>query len=385
MQISFLKDIVTMRAPTSAFSFLSYLHEKNRLVDFINHQILIPSRAEFHDYLEWAADQLRHVVGYGVEVTGVRPVFDGGAVTTIDVLGRDVDRPGEVRVHRTRNLVIAAGLRPHLPADVPASERIWHSSEFMHRLAELDRPVRRAVVVGAGQSAAEIAGHLVDRFPAAEVYAVFSRYGYSLADSSPFANRIFDPAAVDDYYFAPPEVKESLLRYHGNTNYSVVDLAVINDLYRRQYQQRITGTAQLRVLNAARVVEVEPRPAATAVRVEFLPTGEVTELDADVVVYATGYRPADPEVLLRDLGGYLRRDERGAPLIGRDYRLMTTSDVHCGIYIQGATEATHGISSTLLSNTAVRAGEIARSLFTSIADVRSPGGQVSGQGAGDRS
>ncbi|MEU8074781.1 hypothetical protein AB0B31_04970 [Catellatospora citrea] len=36
--------------------------------------------------------------------------------------------------------------------------------------------------------------------------------------------------------------------------------------------------------------------------------------------------------------------------------------MHCGIYVQGPTEHTHGISSTLLSNTAVRAGEIARSL-----------------------
>ncbi len=36
--------------------------------------------------------------------------------------------------------------------------------------------------------------------------------------------------------------------------------------------------------------------------------------------------------------------------------------MRCGIYVQGPTEHTHGISPTLLSNTAVRAGEIARSL-----------------------
>ena len=55
MQVSFLKDLVTMRNPTSAFSFVSYLHERGRLVDFINHKTLFPLRIEFHDYLEWAA------------------------------------------------------------------------------------------------------------------------------------------------------------------------------------------------------------------------------------------------------------------------------------------------------------------------------------------
>ena len=88
MQISFLKDIVTMRSPTSDYNFLSYLHEKNRLVDFINHHTLIPSRIEFHDYLAWAAARVRHLVEYGVEVTGVRPVSENGSITHLDVLGR---------------------------------------------------------------------------------------------------------------------------------------------------------------------------------------------------------------------------------------------------------------------------------------------------------
>jgi L-ornithine N5-oxygenase len=382
MQISFLKDIVTMRNPTSDYSFLSYLHERNRLVDFINHHTMIPSRIEFHDYLAWAADRLRHVVKYGVEVTGVRPVFEDGAVTHLDVLGQDL-RVGEVRVQRTRNLVIAAGLRPHLPADLPVSERIWHSSEFLHRLAGIQDPPRRVAVIGAGQSAAEVASHLMDRYPAAEVCAVFSRYGYSVADSTPFANRIFDPAAVDDYYFAPSEVKESLLRYHANTNYSVVDPDVIDNLYRRQYQQRVVGEPKLRVLNTSRVAEVSVHEGGVTVVVESLPTGEITKLDADIVIYATGYRPADPEVLLSGLDEFIRRDELGVALIGRDYGLMTTSNFHCGIYLQSATESTHGISSSLLSNTAVRAGEIARSLTTSMTDrLPRPGHRLPERSAG---
>ncbi|BCM72235.1 MULTISPECIES: lysine N(6)-hydroxylase/L-ornithine N(5)-oxygenase family protein [Streptomyces] len=358
LQVSFLKDIATMRNPTSDFGFLSYLQEKGRLVDFINQHTLLPSRIEYHDYLQWAADRLGHMVEYGVEATGVRPVTDAGEVVALDVLA------GDRVVTRTRNLVIASGLRPRLPEGAETGERVWHSSQLLHRLPAFDeRPPRRAVVVGAGQSAAEVAAHLMERYPQAEVCAVFSRYGYSVADSSPFANRVFDPAAVDDFYFAPPEVKQAIMRYHGGTNYAVVDEDVLQGLYRRQYEQKVTGTPRLRVMNASRLVSVEPRGETAAVRVEFLPTGEHADLDADLVVYATGYRSADPAELLGGVAGSLRRDAAGQVLIGRDYRLSTTGDFRCGIYVQGATEATHGIASTLLSMVAVRAGEIAQSII----------------------
>ena len=88
----------------------------------------------------------------------------------------------------------------------------------------------------------------------AEVCAVFARYGYSPADDSPFANRIFDPAAVDAYYDAPTAVKQMLLGYHRNTNYSVVDAELIKDLYRRVYQEKVTGRERLRIMQACRVV-----------------------------------------------------------------------------------------------------------------------------------
>src|SRR5581483_10624347 len=37
MQVSFLKDLVTPRNPVSPFSFLTYLHARGRLIDFINY------------------------------------------------------------------------------------------------------------------------------------------------------------------------------------------------------------------------------------------------------------------------------------------------------------------------------------------------------------
>jgi L-ornithine N5-oxygenase len=368
MQVSFLKDLATMRNPTSDFGFVPYLHSQGRLVDFINHKILFPSREEFHDYLSWAAGSLSHVVRYGYEASRMRLVSRAGATTLVDVVCRPADRSaggaGQPRTYRARNLVLAVGLSPTIPAGVQLSDRVWHSSELLHRVR--DMPIgepRRFVVVGAGQSAAECTDYLHRTYPRAEVCAVFSRYGYSPADDSPYANRIFDPGAVDEFFNASDDVKARLMAYHRNTNYAVVDLDLIDELYRREYQEKVRGERRLRMLNASRVLGVTESPESAQVSVHHLMDDSITRLDADAVVFATGYVPADVRPMLGELAQHCERDARGYPIMDRDYRVRTSDEVRCGIYLQGGTEHSHGITSSLLSNVAVRAGEIFESVL----------------------
>jgi L-ornithine N5-oxygenase len=250
-----------------------------------------------------------------------------------------------------------------MPAGVERTDRIWHNCDLLHNVDALRGTApRRFVVVGAGQSAAETVAYLHREFAEAEVCAVFSRYGYSPADDSSFANRIFDPAAVDDYYTAPAPTKQQLMDYHANTNYSVVDIDLIDDLYRREYQEKVLGRPRLRMLNVTRLTGATETAGAVRVRIESLVTGEAGTLDADVLVCATGYDNADPYAILGPVGGLCRRDEHGRPRVSRDYRIITAPELHCGIYLQGGTEHTHGITSPLLSNTAVRVGEMLGSI-----------------------
>lgn len=361
MQVSFLKDLVTLRNPASEFSFLCYLQSKGRLIDFINHKNLFPLRVEFHDYLEWAAAKVDDLVSYGHEVVGVAPVVRDGAVEHLEVTVRS----GEgLEVHRARNLVLGTGLRPLMPEGVERGDRVWHNSELLAKVDGLEgTSPARFVVVGAGQSAAENVAYLHRRFPHAEVCAVFTRYGYSPADDSGFANRIFDPAAVDEYFAAPGSVKRRLMDYHGNTNYSVVDIDLIDDLYRQMYREKVLGTERLRFLNVSRLTDVKETPDRVRATVKSLVTGEETLLGADVVVFATGYSPADPLGLLGEVADRCLRDDEGLVRVERDYRIATDPDLRCGIYLQGGTEHTHGITSSLLSNTAIRVGEILESLL----------------------
>ena len=361
MQVSFLKDLVTLRNPTSRHGFLSYLHARGRLVDFINYGSAFPTRLEFHDYLEWVASRFADQVEYGSTVTSIEAV--PGSPDVVDVM------TSRGSVLRTRNVVLATGLVPTLPEGVVAGERIWHTRDLLTRLDQLAdgstgtlaRP-RRIIVVGAGQSAAEAVDHLHRRFPDTQVWAVFQRYGYSPADDSSFANRVFDPSAVDDFFQAPDPVKQLILGYHANTNYSVVDPELIDSLYRQHYHEKVAGRERLRFLNVSRVADVVETEDRVELAIESMIHGGREVLSADLVVYATGYRSADPGDLLGDLATHCLRDEAGRLEIGRDYRVRTDGGLRAGIYVQGATEHTHGLSSTLLSNVAVRSGEIVASI-----------------------
>jgi L-ornithine N5-oxygenase len=370
MQVSFLKDLVTLRNPASEFSFLCYLHSKGRLVDFINRKNLFPLRVEFHDYLEWAAAKVEGQVAYHHQVLRVDPVFRDGRVLHFDVTAQrgdteavDPENPHDTVVYRARNLVLSTGLEPNLPEGVVARPRIWHNHDLLHRIEDLDEEsINRVTVVGAGQSAAEVTAFLHTRFPRAEVCAVFSRFGYSPSDDSPFANQIFDPPAVDKFFTAPEETKQLIMGYHANTNYSVVDLELINDLYRRLYQERVQGTERLRIFNVSCLRETVEIDNGVRTTTESLATGEKTVLDSDLLVCATGYRPMDPLPLLGAMAPYCCLDEQGRLRIERDYRVTTNPPQSCGIYLQGGTEHTHGITSSLLSNGAIRSAEILGSI-----------------------
>ncbi|MCM6773183.1 lysine N(6)-hydroxylase/L-ornithine N(5)-oxygenase family protein [Nocardia sp. CDC159] len=364
MQISFLKDLVTFRNPTSRFSFIAYLHATGRLARFVNNQDFFPTRREFHDYLEWVESGLSGRVAYGSEVVALRrPHARSGE--GVDHLLVDVRGTADacVRTVRARNVVVSTGLVPRMPDGLERDEHVWHSSEFLHRFdAAAATELKRWAVVGAGQSAAEIVRFLYDTIPDATIAAIIPSYGYSIADDTPFANSVFDPEGVDGFYNGSGTAREAIWRYHRNTNYSVVDAEVIRDLHRRLYDDEVGGTQRLDFIKLARVLGVKSAANDTRVTIRSTATGQTHDLDVDVLVCATGYDPMEPTVLLGEVERHCLRDEQGRLRVERGYRLTTDGDLACGIYLQGGTEHTHGLSSSLLSNVAVRSGEIANAI-----------------------
>jgi L-ornithine N5-oxygenase len=363
MQVSFLKDLATFRRPTSSFSFVSYLHAVGRLAQFVNNKDFFPTRREFHDYLEWAAAQVSDYVTYNTEVTGIGFVDSGPCAGRLAVRVR---RAGTAaRAVYAHNVIISTGLIPRMPAGIERDENVWHSSEFIGKFEYAPRSrIRRVAVAGAGQSAAEITRFLYDALPDASVFAIIPSYGYSIADDTPFANEVFDAGAVDDHYFGSARSRDAFWRYHRNTNYSVADDEVISDLYRRRYDDEVRKINRLNILKLARVTGLRRVGDRTRLSIESLRPGQPVELDVDVLVCATGYSAMEPASLLREVDEQVVRDDAGRYRVERDYRLVTTLDLPGGIYLQGGTEYTHGLASSLLSNIAVRSGEIVDSILT---------------------
>ncbi|OKH79381.1 L-lysine 6-monooxygenase [Mycobacterium sp. ST-F2] len=353
MQIPFLKDLATLRNPQSAFTFVNYLNARGRLIDFIGRHDVFPSRHEFHDYLQWAADQFVADVQYGHRVVGVAAADTGFEVR--------LDSGEAIAAH---TLVLGTGLHPVLPADTRPSRRQWHSHQLLSALAALGGLERgRFAVVGAGQSAAEVVAYLHHTYPKAEVHAVFSRYGYSLADDSAYVNRIFDPAAVDEFYGADSAERQRLLDYHRSANYSAVDVDLIAELYSREYGERVTGDRRLFMHRACAVGSVDEDDAEVRLGVRNLIDNTTETLHCDAVVYATGYAPMDVPAFLGELASCYEFDAQGRPLATRDYRLVARPDAPGDIYLNGATvEHSHGLGATLLSNVAIRSGEIAAAI-----------------------
>ncbi len=192
MQISFIKDLATLRDPRSNFTFLNYLHMQGRLVDFTNLSTFLPARVEYEDYLRWCAGFFDDVVRYDTEALAVGrdelAEGGGGAVETFRVVSRDVGS-GEVYTHRSKNVLLAIGGQPSIPRCLPAeSPRVVHSSQYAHLipriLSDTNAPYRVAVV-GSGQSAAEIFNNIQLLYPHSRTWLVMRSEFLKPSDDSP--------------------------------------------------------------------------------------------------------------------------------------------------------------------------------------------------------
>lgn len=188
MQISFIKDLASLRDPRSNFTFLNYLHKNDRLLDFINLNTFTPARAEYEDYLRWCARHFDDVVHYQTEVVSITPVEADRPAKTFEVTARDL-RTGAVKTYRAKNVVVALGGQGYLPEVFPRNHpRIIHSSQFAYTvpklLADRNAPYRIAVV-GGGQSAAEIFMNLQNTYPNCKTYMVMRADFLRPSDDSP--------------------------------------------------------------------------------------------------------------------------------------------------------------------------------------------------------
>jgi L-ornithine N5-oxygenase len=368
MQISFLKDLATLRSPQSPITFVSYLHSKNRLVDFINRGCITPTRKEYSDYLAYAA---RYVQGQGIKVAYGENVIavEEGSEGTVQVHSR-VLATGETIVRRAKNLIISPGGSPWVPRCIQTiipHPRIVHSSQYISSVEPMlatmkatTRPLKIAVV-GAGQSAVEVLLDLNSRLTSMDksagqthdLHLIIRGGSLNPSEGGPFGNQVYNPEFVNVMYDLPSDSRRRVMADYKATNYGVVNPLTLDSLYQVMYDQQVDGDIARRKGNALAMTstqitiipysnlssaEISTRPSQSPTETEDTDTlsvilqntltQELSETTYDAIICATGYERDSWLNFLKSSGlgkhfGLSANSDKTRLAVDRDFRAAT--------------------------------------------------------------
>ena len=352
-QVSFLKDLVSLRNPRSKFSFLSHLHATGRLDDFINMSSFLPYRVEISDYLDWVARSLTRVtLELGrecVSVTSERAV-DGTLTRWLVTLA-------DGTVITSRYLVIGTGRDPYIPpplASLPPA-RVIHSTQYRPRMADLAREMPyRVALIGSSQSAAEVFRALRHDLPDSEVTWLIRAVSLTADQSSKFTNELYYPSYVDEFFSHSPAARERILKEIYKTNYSCITPPMLEHLYTELYLDRLGRHDTTRLITMVDITGARESGDEVELELTDRNTGRQTELRRDLVFLGTGFSWQTPR-LVRQLADAIGLDQ---VVVTRHHQLVINQPATAACYLQGINENTHGIGDSLFSVLAHRAQDI---------------------------
>jgi lysine N6-hydroxylase len=349
IQVSYLKDLVTLVDPTSQYSFLAFLRAHKRLYRFINRSQPV-SRKEFNQYLQWVAASLPNVE-FGADVREV--AIDEQTFSV------HVNR----RVVHTKNIVLGTGLVPNIPpwADAFVGDHVFHSNDYL--LHPTDVTGRVVVVVGGGQSGAEVVWHLLldlQHLPAQLVW-ISHRPNFLPLDESPFTNELFNPM-YSDYFFGLTREQRDILLAEQRLASDGISQGLLQRIYDRLYDLEFLEPAgrRVRLLPGHEVVGMQHTSAGCdlALRDRW---GTNRTVRADLIVLGTGSSYALPEAM-QPLADRLSWGRDGFP-VRSDFSVEWDGPPDLRIYAQDAARHMRGVADPNLSLMAWRSAIIANSLL----------------------
>ncbi|MET0134669.1 MAG: SidA/IucD/PvdA family monooxygenase [Kibdelosporangium sp.] len=357
-QVSFLKDLVTLRNPRSKYSFLNYLHATGRLEQFVNMGSFVPYRVELAGYLKWTAESLSLVdLQRGRECVDITPLWTDGTLTGWST------RMADGETVRSRYLVLGGGRDARIPEPLRGvrPERVIHSTEYLPRIAKLRKDLPyRVVVVGAGQSAGELFSAVQRDLPDCRPTMVMRSIGLNCYETSKFNNELFFSDYVDKFYEARPEARRQMLSEMHHTNYSGLAPGTMDSLYRQMYLDKLSGQGRLEIVTLHDITAARDEGDEVVLDITDRRTGATRQLRADLVLCGTGFSPEMPK-MIRHVADSVGMSEIA---VTRDYRMVIDRPSTAAVYLQGVNEATHGIADSLLSVLAPRASNILQDILT---------------------
>ncbi|WP_051526498.1 lysine N(6)-hydroxylase/L-ornithine N(5)-oxygenase family protein [Alkanindiges illinoisensis] len=360
LQVPFMADLVSMVDPTSPFSFLNYLKQHGRLFKFYFLEKLHIPRQEYNHYCQWVSQQLSRIQ-YQSQVTAVYPVKDGFAV--------DVQQAGQCQTYHTRALVLGTGTVPGLPECLRAFSRdypqyCFHSADFMQKGEQIQSG--RVVVLGAGQSAAEVFQSLFARQLNAQGQAQYQidwltrASGFFPMEYSALGLEHFTPDYTRYFYQLPQALKDQLVPNQG-LFYKGISFGTIAAIYEQLYHRTIAGQSQqVTLAGLSELVQASRQDNRFVLTFKQQQQQQYFEVIADYVISATGYQHRLP-AFMQGLDEVLQRDKQGRLRISANYEVAHQAQGR--IFVQNAELHTHGIGTPDLGLGAWRAATIINQLL----------------------
>lgn len=362
LQVPFMADLVSMVDPTSPFSFLNYLKTQQRLYKFYFLEQLHIPRREYNHYCQWVADQLSHIQ-YRSSVTAIHAKPHG-----FEVL---VEQNGQCSRYLCQNLVIGSGNVPYVPEclqkiqqDYP--EKCRHSADYL--TTPLSNLTGNVVVLGSGQSAAEVFMNLFDRqydddqrlISQFKLHWLTRANGFFPMEYSALGLEHFSPDYTHHFYHLDEAQKAAQLQQQALL-YKGISAKTIRDIYTKLYQHSIAGAKQQTFLHSqSNLIHAEVLNQQIRLIFEHKVTTQQFYLDANVVVAATGYQTPRFD-FMHHLHALIQTDAQGHWKITEDYRLKHKAAGE--IYVQNQEMHSHGVGTPDLGLGAHRAAKIINQLL----------------------
>ncbi|WP_137290995.1 lysine N(6)-hydroxylase/L-ornithine N(5)-oxygenase family protein [Natronorubrum halophilum] len=380
LEVPFLADLVTMADPTSRYSFLNYLRERDRIYEFYFYETFQIPRQEYDDYLRWVAERVS-ATQFSREVTSVdyvEAVADSNTADAADTgtfVVEAVDpETGRRYRYRADDLVMGVGSRPAVPefareyADPTvggdggedSDERVFHTASYLERrdaVLEADS----ITVVGSGQSAAEVVLDLLECQSAHDFRLdwLTRSEGFFPMEYSKLGLQHFTPEYARYFYDLPQSRKDDLLT-DQDLLYKGIDVETSERIYDTLYERSIGDREpDFGMLATTEVANVERADGSYWLECEQRHQERAFALETDAVIFGTGYHRPTP-TFLEPIADRIAFDERGRFRIGEAYRLEGefgsddsgadhpdaadgTSAAGGRIFVQNAEVHTHGV------------------------------------------
>lgn len=352
IQVSHLKDLVTLVDPTNPYSFTAFLAKSKRLYRFINARFPRVLRNEFNQYLKWVSESIPHM-HFAEQVERIE------YSQTVKLFLVQTTK----RLIKSKHLILGNGLSAHIPtiAKPFMGDNVFHSKDFVYHKHHCAG--KRVLVVGGGQSGAEIINSLLgDKSSLPDsITWVTRRKLFHPIDDSPNANELFTPNHSKAFYQLNAAKKAELIQQHLLTS-DGVSTHLLESIYQKLYTLEFLE-------GKGRFYDLLPHHELTAINrntnyfsVDIM-NQEIKEpknFDTDIIILCSGYQNYIPQYL-SPLMDHIVLDN-GKYQLNADYSLVWDGPKENRIYTQNSARHSHGIADPNLSLMAYRSATIINSI-----------------------